>query len=290
MSTFDQFFKRLTDHSRHEWQSRLAADDVCRDRLIRIPTGFGKTAGVTIAWLWNRVHQKNDGWPRRLVLCLPMRTLVEQTDRAVSEWISRADLDARVKVHVLMGGLSPADWHLDPDRESVLIGTQDMLLSRALNRGYGCGRARWPMEFALLNVDCLWVMDEIQLMSVGLATSAQLQGFASRDERDGKLPRPRRTWWMSATLQRDWLRRAPDFGDVDKLPLIQLEPTEKSGPLWTVAKTVRVERLPAAQDAKAERWAQLVADAHDKAGRGVTLAIANTGHRGPRGLLAGGTR
>jgi CRISPR-associated endonuclease/helicase Cas3 len=276
MIGFDEFFEHLTGHRRHEWQSRLAADDACRDRLIRIPTGFGKTAGVTLAWLWNRLHQKNDAWPRRLVLCLPMRTLVEQTERAVLEWISTAESNSKPKVHVLMGGLSPSDWHLEPEREAVLIGTQDMLLSRALNRGYGSGRARWPMEHALLNVDCLWVMDEIQLMDVGLATSAQLQGFANRNERSGKLPRPRRTWWMSATLQRDWLRRGPDLDAVDGLPIIRLEPPEKTGPLWTVAKNVHVERVPAANDDKAERWAEPVAAAHDKAGCGVTLAIANT--------------
>ncbi|MBI5482126.1 MAG: DEAD/DEAH box helicase [Deltaproteobacteria bacterium] len=274
--TFKDFFRRLVQFDPHDWQARLALDDGCRDRLIRIPTGFGKTAGVTSAWLWNRVHQKNDAWPRRLVLCLPMRTLVEQTERSVADWIERAGLDRHEQVHVLLGGLSPSDWHLEPEREAVIIGTQDMLLSRALNRGYGSGRARWPMEHALLNVDCLWVMDEIQLMDVGLATSAQLQGFATRDERDGKIPRPRRTWWMSATLQREWLRRGPDLGDVDELPIIRLEPPEKNGPLWTVAKTVRGERVPAANDDKAERWAEVVADAHDKAGRGLTLAIANT--------------
>jgi len=274
--TFDKFFEHVTDHPRYDWQARLAADDVCKDRLIRIPTGFGKTAGVTLAWLWNRVNHKNDAWPRRLVLCLPMRTLVEQTERAVSEWLDRAGLNPQERMHVLMGGLSPSDWHLEPEREAVLIGTQDMLLSRALNRGYGSHRPRWPMEHALLNVDCLWVMDEIQLMDVGLATSAQLQGFASRDERDGKLPRPRRTWWMSATLQRHWLRRAPDLGSVDELPIIRLDPPEKTGPLWTVAKTVRVERVPAAQDEKAECWAKLVADTHVKAGCGITLGIANT--------------
>lgn len=131
MNAFDQFFENLTGHARHEWQSRLGADYVCRDRLIRIPTGFGKTAGVTLAWLWNRVRQKNDAWPRRLVLCLPMRTLVEQTERAVSEWISKAELNSKVKVDVLMGGLSPSDWHLEPEREAVLIGTQDVLLSLA---------------------------------------------------------------------------------------------------------------------------------------------------------------
>src|SRR6266508_4145077 len=99
--TFETFFKLLTNHPRHDWQARLALDSVCRDRLIRVPTGFGKTAGVTIAWLWNRVHQANDEWPRRLVLCLPMRTLVEQTERAVQEWLNRAELAPRPRVHVL---------------------------------------------------------------------------------------------------------------------------------------------------------------------------------------------
>lgn len=31
-----------------------------------------------------------------------------------------------------------------------------MLLSRALNRGYAAGRARWPMEFGLLNTQVLF--------------------------------------------------------------------------------------------------------------------------------------
>lgn len=64
MSAFDEFFKRLTGHRRHEWQARLALDEECNDRLIRIPTGFGKTAGVTVAWLWNRVQRKDAAWPR----------------------------------------------------------------------------------------------------------------------------------------------------------------------------------------------------------------------------------
>lgn len=271
--SFECFFNCATGYSPHGWQASLAQENVCRDRLIRIPTGFGKTAGVMIAWLWNRVQQANDEWPRRLVLCLPMRTLVEQTERAVQEWLNRAPFTKQPRVDVLLGGLSPSDWHLEPERNAVLIGTQDMLLSRALNRGYGSGRARWPMEYGLLNVDCLWVMDEIQLMDVGLATSAQLQGFANTGERDSKLPRPRRTWWMSATLQRDWLRRAPALGDVDSLPIIELEPREQSGPLWTVEKSIRVEHIPAADDPKAQRWAGIVASTHEG---GITLAVANT--------------
>ena len=52
-----------------------------------------------------------------------------------------------------------------------------MLVSRALNRGYGMSRYRWPLQFALLNNDALWVMDETQLMGVTVETSAQLDGF-----------------------------------------------------------------------------------------------------------------
>jgi CRISPR-associated endonuclease/helicase Cas3 len=274
--SFDDFFQQLTGHHRHDWQARLALDTVCSNRLIRIPTGFGKTAGVTIAWIWNRVNAEREEWPRRLVLCLPMRTLVEQTERAVNEWLQRADITREVSVHVLLGGLSPSDWHLEPERNAVLIGTQDMLLSRALNRGYGAGRARWPMEHGLLNVDCLWVMDEIQLMDVGLATSAQLQAFANTDEHDDKLPRPRRTWWMSATLQRNWLCRAPALAGVDSLPIIQLEQPEQTGLLWTVEKAIRVEHVPAFNDAKAQTWADIVAKTHKATQGGITLAVTNT--------------
>ena len=59
-------------------------------------------------------------------------------------------------------------------------------------------RYRWPVHFGLLNSDCLWVMDETQLMGVGVETSAQLDGFRSDPnwESLGKSL----TWWMSATL------------------------------------------------------------------------------------------
>ena len=73
----------------------------------------------------------------------------------------------------LMGGEDAGEWDTHAERNAVLVGTQDMLLFRALNRGYGMSRYRWPMHFGLLN-DCLWIMDEVQLMGPGLWTSAQL--------------------------------------------------------------------------------------------------------------------
>lgn len=219
---FEAFFQAATGNLPYDYQRRLAGNDAgrpCESLLISIPTGLGKTAAVILAWLWNGVAHPDEEhrakWPRRLVYCLPMRTLVEQTEKEVCRWIlrlARKHTKPRdgselrwLALHspiVLMGGeeltKKKRDWDIHPERPAILIGTQDMLLSRALNRGYGMSRYRWPMHFGLLNNDCLWVMDETQLMGVGIETSAQLDGF----RHDGKMltlgacP----TWWMSATL------------------------------------------------------------------------------------------
>ena len=101
-----------------------------------------------------------------------------------------------------MGGADATQWDEHPERDTILIGTQDMLLSRALNRGYGMSRYRWPMHFGLLNNDCLWVMDETQLMGVGLTTTAQLQGLRSKLATYGVT----HSLWMSATLDTSPIR------------------------------------------------------------------------------------
>ena len=143
--------------------------------MIRIPTGLGKTEAVLGAWAWNRLVRRDSTWPRRLVWCLPMRVLVQQSLAVAQKFLESMPVHntgpEKVQVCPLMGGADVEDWHLHPEQPAVLIGTQDMLLSRALNRGYATGRARWPMEYGLLNHDCLWIMDEIQLMDVGLTTT-----------------------------------------------------------------------------------------------------------------------
>ena len=109
-----------------------------------------------------------------------------------------------------MGGVDSGDWLDTPERPAIIVGTQDMLLSRALMRGYASSRALWPMEFGMLHEDTQWVFDEVQLMSAGRATSSQLEAFR-RDEvlrakRDGRsVGRPCRSLWISATLEPEWL-------------------------------------------------------------------------------------
>lgn len=64
----DRWFSTLTGHeSPRPWQRELAGETTCRERIIRIPTGLGKTEGVLAAWSFYRVDQADDRWPRRLV-------------------------------------------------------------------------------------------------------------------------------------------------------------------------------------------------------------------------------
>ncbi|MHB8765336.1 MAG: type I-G CRISPR-associated helicase/endonuclease Cas3g [Deferrisomatales bacterium] len=197
--------------------------------LLNIPTGLGKTAGVVVAWLWKRLNGDADT-PRRLVYCLPMRVLVEQTFGNAGQWTgAAAELfgaggASAPSVHLLMGGEKSGDWSERPEGSAILIGTQDMLLSRALMRGYGMSRYHWPIHFALLHNDALWVFDEVQLMGPGLATSAQLDAF----RRSLPLPRPSRTVWVSATLHRDWLATVDLRPHLPAFQTLDLAPADRS--------------------------------------------------------------
>lgn len=269
----------------YDWQAALLSDAGCRNQVVRIPTGFGKTLGVVGAWAWHRLVRRDDAWPRRLVFCLPMRVLVEQTVAVLEEALSRVGLGAGsadgVRVHCLMGGVDATDWHLHADRNAVLVGTQDMLLSRALNRGYAAARARWPMEFGLLHQDALWVFDEVQLMDVGLATSVQLEAFRSAAAANGQHLRPTATWWMSATLQRSWLRTADTELLLTRAPTVAIPPSARTGGLWTgVSKPVRVAVLRHEAKAAGRAVAEQVVASFATQGRGkLTLVVLNTVER-----------
>jgi CRISPR-associated endonuclease/helicase Cas3 len=210
--SFVDFFARVTGRQPYGYQCDLATKK-WSDALI-VPTGLGKTAGVALAWIYKRL-QRCPNTPRRLVWCLPMRALVEQTANNIDIWLQNVEIGGLdpnrclpMKVHVLMGGEVDDTWIRDPEQPAILIGTQDMLLSRALMRGYGVGRGRWPVDFALLHNDAMWVFDEVQLMAAGGPTSAQLEAFRRQIGTTAGC----RSLWMSATLERDWLKTF-DFKD-----------------------------------------------------------------------------
>jgi len=205
-------FERATGRSPYPYQEAFAFAPAPPTALVA-PTGAGKTAAVALGWLYRRRFAPaavREATPRRLVFCLPMRTLVSQVQTAIRGWLERVDLleagrqldrGDRVGVHVIMGGDTDDDWHLHPERDAVIIGTQDMLLSRALNRGYGQNRFAWPWHYGLLSNDSLWVFDEVQLMGVGLATGLQLSALRRSLGTFG----PSTSLYMSATLSMDWL-------------------------------------------------------------------------------------
>lgn len=223
---YERTFETAVGQRPYPYQVALAAAAIPPDALVA-PTGAGKTAAVVLAWLYRRRFAGaavRRATARRLVLCLPMRVLVSQSADAVRRWLANLGLldestdplerTDGVSVHVLLGGAASDEWHLHPEREAVLVGTQDMLLSRALNRGYGSSRFLWPWHFGLVANDCWWVFDEVQLMGVGLATGLQLTAF----RRGLGCYGPTHSLFMSATLDRDWLstvdHTAPDPGRV----------------------------------------------------------------------------
>jgi CRISPR-associated endonuclease/helicase Cas3 len=208
---FVDLFVRATGHAPYPYQRNLATTDRLPEVLIA-PTGAGKTAAVVLGWLYRRRFAQGGtpaSTPRRLILCLPMRTLVSQAAENARHWLDRLGLLARapgdldhVGVTVLMGGAHDGEWALYPEQDLVIVGTQDMLLSRALNRGYALSRFRWPWHYALVSNDCLWVFDEVQLMGAGLTTGLQLAAFRDHFGAFG----PAASLFMSATLDVAWLR------------------------------------------------------------------------------------
>jgi CRISPR-associated endonuclease/helicase Cas3 len=190
-----------------------------------------------------------------------MRVLVEQTARRLRTAVERLAASGLLveapEVHTLLGGAVDRDWEGRPDRPLILVGTQDQLLSRALNRGYGMSRYLWPVHFALLNNDCQWVFDEVQLMGVGLSTSVQLQAFRERLHTFGS----GQSMWMSATL---------DAGRLDTIDVrgrkwteAALEKDDLADPVlearWKAAKPLQRAKAPATN---VKACAEEVAQAH----------------------------
>ena len=177
MQDFGVFFARATGHRPYTYQARIAQDGL--PSRISAPTGTGKT-GVILVWLWRRLHGPDPaGTPRRLIYALPQRGLVEQVAGEVREWLANLGLTETIALHVPLGarGDSLGDWREDMHKPAILVGTADSLVSKALNRGYGIGRANYPIDFALVTSGAHWIIDEIRLCPESTATLRQIAAF-----------------------------------------------------------------------------------------------------------------
>ncbi len=186
--------------------------------------------------------------------------------------LTKAELIQPIKVYRLMGGSEDNEVKLRPDEEAILVGTQDILLSRALNRGYARKPFRWPIDFALLNNDCLWVMDEVQLLGDGLATSTQLAAFREKFGTFG----PTRSCWISATVDPAWMETVDFAGGAANV--IELDGEDLKNDIVKMRRNAekQVERAPASCRLP-QGVAELVAATH--AAGTLTLVIANTVRR-----------
>lgn len=275
-ANFEVLFKTAMEQDLvpYPYQTKLAIEPW--PDIVKIPTGMGKTAGIILSWLYKRLQNDSDT-PRRLVYCLPMRVLVEQTAKNARNWVEKL-VDSNIiqqnscpSIHVLMGGEIEVDWDRFPENDAILIGTQDQLLSRALNRGYAMSRFRWPIQFGLLNNDCMWVMDEVQLMGAGLATTTQLQAF--RNALGTAFPV--RSLWMSATFERDWLSTIDFSQTIDELQELELSNDDMKNSSVKgrihAKKTLNKADHPAD---KPDKIAKTILDLHQKGTR--TLVVVNT--------------
>lgn len=200
---FDAFFEKAAGFHPYEWQRQVALNGL--PEILPVPTGLGKTEGAVLAWAWRRIAQQAE--PLHLVYCLPMRSLVRQTVERLRKCFERLKATGypEISVYQLMGGGIDEEWAGRPDQPWVLVGTQDQLLSRVLNRGYSMNRYEWPVHFGLLNQDCRWIIDEVQLMGPGLWTTVQLDWMRRKRFKSLK---PCLTTWMSATMAASFLATA----------------------------------------------------------------------------------
>lgn len=285
-ASYDEFFRAATGGSApFPYQARFA-EGKDLPAALRVPTGAGKTLTIVLGWLWRRRFHPDAGvrlaTPRRLVYMLPQRSLVEQTRDVVgaclahlglAETLSRSTdpTGHALSVYSLMGGDVDDEWALYPERAAILIGTQDMTLSRALNRGYAQSRFSWSRAFGLLHSDTLWVADEVQLMGSALSTSVQLQALRDAVGTYG----PQQTIWMSATLAPDWLttvdrRVAPH--------LVELDDADRQTPV--LSKRLSATKTLHHLDIAHANHAALVARVRQVHMRGTrTLIVCNTVQR-----------
>ncbi len=268
MTDYDQFFEKATGYEPYDYQVRLASEGA-GDRLLSVPTGAGKTAAVIVAWLW-WIQRGGPEVSRRLVYCLPMRTLTLQTAAVARTCAKNVGLDERIGIYVLMGGGAEEDesWQMYPERPALIVGTQDMILSRLLNRGYAMNPLRWPVAFGLLANDATWVFDEVQLLGDGLATSLQLQGLRKKLGAFGNC----HSIWMSATCRPEWLETV-DHGGLAEAAVIGLSEKDRRQLEKRLTAKKALERAPEVCRTP-EGLAKFVLG-HHQAGT-LTLVVVNT--------------
>jgi len=210
---FPDVFRALTGHDPFPWQQTLFAEltlGTIRDRCD-VPTGLGKTSCIAV---WTVAlgaslsgPDRFRKVPRRLAYIVDRRVVVDQATEEVErllETLRQAETDESLAVlRPLVAGLRRAatlpgdcgitvstlrgqladnhDWHLDPSRPAIIVGTVDMIGSRMLFAGYGgVGRSWRSLQAGLLLCDTWIVLDEAHLVPPFAALLSTVKHTAKR--------------------------------------------------------------------------------------------------------------
>ena len=99
--SFGDFFFAATGHNPFGYQVELGEEPLC-SRVIRVPTGGGKTEAAIMPWLW-KTETDSDNTPKRLVIFSPMRALVSQTVGRIEACLRSLGLSDKIALVELLG-------------------------------------------------------------------------------------------------------------------------------------------------------------------------------------------
>ena len=227
--------------------------------ILSCPTGSGKTEAYFANWVLDLI-EKPTKTPKRLVIQLPLRTLVEQTAERVEEMIGRSGLN--IKTCVLMGGQIEDDFIHEPEQPTVIVGTLDQILSRQLMRPYCASKWSAPLHFNALNNNARIVVDETQLQDLAYPTALQIQRIY---QKLGGF-HPRELLLCSATLNRKPLKNT-EFGG------IEISEEDKKHPVYS-SKFGREKNLHLIDPFTDDDFINLVNEKHIDGT--MTLVVVNT--------------
>jgi CRISPR-associated endonuclease/helicase Cas3 len=270
---FGEFFRRAAasgaepdGHAPYGYQARMARDGL--PSAVAAPAGTGKTA-IILSWLWRRLHADPGSTPRRLVYALPPGSLAEPVAGQAARWLANLGLADQVALPVVMGGArpSPGDWRMDMHKPAIVIGPADVLVSKALNRGYDIGRDSCPIDCALVTNGAHWVIDEVQLCPQAATTLRQLAAFAKASG----TAEPFGLTCMSAAVPGGLPGTA---GSPERGGAVTILPGERAGEL---AVRLGAERTIRRLDAEPGDYRAIAAAARDRHRAGtLTLVVLNT--------------
>lgn len=227
---FSRFMVETTGFDPFPWQTRLLAEVLddpeapCWPDLLDLPTGTGKTSALHIAVFALALRPRV--MPRRIVLVVDRRVIVDQVHRVASHLAATLDqavdgVAARVaerlracsavedpsplRASLLRGGIPRDDsWIESPEQPTIFASTVDQVGSRLLFRGYGVSPGMRPIHAGVLGTDTIYLLDEVHLASAFEKTLSDLAAYSRPKWREHaeSVGRPIQVVRMSATPRR----------------------------------------------------------------------------------------